>query len=54
MSNSEESPTLSPNNVDESKSSLPSHEALTQPNPTLLLSILRVQEGRKGKPWRQG
>ena len=36
MSNSEESPSLSPHNVDESRSSLPTHEALSQPNPSPL------------------
>ena len=36
MSNSEESPTLSPNNVDKFGSSLTSPEALSQPNPSPL------------------
>ena len=51
MSTTEESPILSPNNVDESGSSLPSHEALSQPK-TFLLNI-GSSRGTKKKSWQQ-
>ena len=47
MSNSKESPTFSPNNVNESRSSLSSHEVLSQPNPSLL--NIRSSRGTKRK-----